>query len=147
MNSSLVAILVAQLATDGGAPLPAPDGPHAVLAADGFLAAAPSPDAGGADGGTDAGTGWNAPLYEDCPKTDELAVQSEQGPWIVPDARIRRTACLMETCRAREEKFEDRVIEGAISLLPGWFIPTVAVLVGMLVGGLVGYAIGRAVGK
>jgi hypothetical protein len=122
VKSALVAVLVAQLA-----------------------GAQEIPDAGTLDAGTDAGIGWDAPLYSDCPVTDEKATQVDGGWWIFPDARVSRVACLMETCRAREEKFESRSVESAFSLLPGWFVPTVTLLLGLFVGGLVGYAIGRAI--
>lgn len=97
------------------------------------------------DAGVDAGTGWNAPLYSDCPKTDALAEQVDGGSWLVPALRAARQACLMETCREREELWESRVADVMVSIIPEWFFPTLGALLGLGVGIVIGYAIGRAV--
>lgn len=114
MKAALLAILVGQLA-EGDAGTVAPD----------------------------AGTGWNAPLYSECPVTPAKAERTDAGYWIVPDVRMDRIACLMETCRAHDEKSTGRLLTEPSSLLPWWFPPTVTALLGLGLGIVAGYAIAR----
>jgi len=59
-----------------------------------------------ADGGaSDAGLGWNDPLYAQCPQAPP-PVPLEDGSWKLPPARAARNACLAETCEARRRTLE-----------------------------------------
>lgn len=91
----------------------------------------------------DAGR-WSAAQYSDCPVTDELAVRTDAGTWVMPDIRFRRVACLMESCRTHDELSTRRLLTEPMSLLPGWFVPTLAALIGLGLGIVLGYAISRA---
>lgn len=57
------------------------------------------------DGGTDAGLGWNDPLYSMCPAAP-LPEQLDGGSWLLTPARASRNACLAETCQSRRLTLE-----------------------------------------
>lgn len=134
MKPFLVAVLVSQVAAAQAGPVTIPDPGFVVATPEAPLADVAAPD---------AGTGWAAPLYQDCP-TAPPALRSEGG-WFYPDLRKRRVDCLMETCRTHDELTSARLLTDPTVLLPWWFFPTLGALLGLGVGLAVGYAIGRAV--
>lgn len=96
------------------------------------------------DGGVelDAGTGWNAPLYAECPVAPPA--ERTDGGWLYPDARKRRVDCLMETCRKHDELTTARLLTEPTSLLPGWFVPSLSGFIGLGLGIVLGYVIARS---
>ncbi len=125
MSSVTAAVLATLLTVDGGTPpaQPTPDG------------GAPAP--------------FSSPIYSGCPVTEEQAVPSDGvdggAGWWLPEARARRTACLLATCEEYRAQVDGREAGAAARQLdPGAVAIISIVMVG--VAGLAfgaGYVVGR----